>query len=139
MYIPAGLRDRVVARARGNCEYCQTQASVVVWMHIDHIVPRAVGGETNLDNLCLACISCNGAKHRFQLGIDPDTGQRTPLYNPRKQVWLDHFAWSDDGTILVGLTSVGRATVERLRMNREDMIRSRRRWIAAGWHPPFET
>jgi len=105
-------------------------------MHIDHIVPRAAGGETSFDNLCLACINCNGAKYRYQLGVDPNTGRQTPLYNPRKQVWPEHFAWNDDSTILIGLTAVGRASVERLRMNREELVRARRRWTSAGWHPP---
>lgn len=52
-------------------------------MEIDHIVPRAAGGSDTLDNLCVACISCNGYKLAFQEGIDPTTGEPAALFNPR--------------------------------------------------------
>ena len=41
--------------------------------------------------------------------------------------------------IVIGLTAVGRATIVRLRMNRDVVVKSRRRWVVAGWHPPSET
>ena len=134
--IPERLRLQVIERARERCEYCQTQQVIVVAMEIDHIIPEVAGGETSLDNLCLACILCNGSKRDFQMGTDPETGKEIPLFNPRTQTWRDHFQWHDDGLIIIGLTSTGRATITRLRMNREALVNARRRWIAAGWHPP---
>lgn len=134
--IPDSLRQQVIARARGRCEYCQTQQVIVVSMEIDHIKPEAAGGETALDNLCLACAGCNGYKLHFQNGIDPETNQETPLFNPRTQSWRGHFGWSEDGTLVIGLTPIGRATIARLHMNRDAMVESRRRWVEAGWHPP---
>jgi hypothetical protein len=137
-YISESLREEVTERARGRCEYCKTQQVIVVSMEIDHIVPESADGETILDNLCLACVGCNGFKLDFQSGLDPETGQETPLYNPRVQDWHHHFRWSDDGLRVVGLTAVGRATTARLRMNRDAVVNSRRRWVEAGWHPPAE-
>ena len=130
------LRRRVYDRAQGICEYCQTQEVIVINMHIDHIVPLSAGGKTEPDNLCLSCISCNGAKHKFQLGIDPASQLAVPLFNPRDQIWSEHFAWNGDGTLVLGLTEIGRATLSRLRMNRDLIVRSRRRWVGAGLHPP---
>lgn len=135
-HIPNYLREQIVERASGRCEYCQTQQVIVVSMEIDHIVPEAAGGETKLDNLCLACVGCNGFKLAFQTGIDPETNEETSLFNPRVQDWNDHFRWSEDGLRVVGLTAIGRATIMRLRMNRQGVAASRRRWVEAGWHPP---
>lgn len=136
--IPIGIRRQVIRRAQGRCEYCQTQQIVVVSMEIDHILPEAAGGETSLANLCFACIGCNGFKLDFRTGIDADSGQEVALYNPRTQTWREHFAWSADGAYVVGLTATGRATVERLKMNRDPVVSARRLWVAAGWHPPKE-
>ena len=131
------LRRQVYERAQGICEYCQTQQLIVINMHIDHIVPRSAGGKSELDNLCLSCISCNGAKHRFQMGVDPASQLEVPLFNPRAQRWIEHFTWNGDGTLVLGLTEIGRATVSRLRMNRSRIVQSRRRWVNAGLHPPW--
>lgn len=134
--VAENLRRQVYERAQGICEYCQTQQLIVINMHIDHIVPLSAGGKSELDNLCLSCISCNGAKHRFQTGIDPASQLEAPLFNPRAQSWTEHFAWNGDGTLVIGLTETGRATVSRLRMNRSRIVQSRRRWVNAGIHPP---
>ncbi len=133
--ISAALRQQVIERARGRCEYCQTQQGIVVEMEIDHIVPISAGGETTLDNLCLSCVGCNGFKLDYQVAIDPETA----LFNPRTQSWSDHFHWSDDSLWVVGLTPIGRATITRLRMNRELVVNARRRWVRASWHPPSDT
>jgi hypothetical protein len=60
------------------------------------------------------------------------------LFNPRVQAWSDHFKWSQDGAIIVGLTPVGRATVEALRLNNEIAVEVRRNWVLVGWHPPSD-
>ncbi|MFW5709596.1 MAG: HNH endonuclease [Chloroflexota bacterium] len=136
--IPARLRQQVIERARERCEYCQTQQVIVVAMEIDHIQSESAGGETVLENLCLACVGCNSFKLDFQSGIDPETEQEARLFDPRVQDWHDHFRWSDDGLNVIGLTVTGRVTIVRLRMNRDAVVNSRRRWVEAGWHPPKE-
>ncbi|MDQ3247968.1 MAG: HNH endonuclease [Chloroflexota bacterium] len=134
--ISSWLRRQVVERAQGRCEYCQTPLAIVVEMEIDHIMPKSVGGRTTLDNLCLACASCNGFKLNFQMAVDPETGEHVSLFNPRTQLWAEHFVWQAHGTKVNGQTPTGRATVQRLRMNREIMIAARQLWVQAGWHPP---
>ena len=130
------VRERVIERARKRCEYCQTQQQIVLSMQIDHIAPVSVGGSDELDNLCLACISCNQHKASFQTEIDPLTGEEYLLFNPRTQQWVEHFTWSKDMTLILGLTPTGRATVERMKMNLDEIVEARQIWVEAGWHPP---
>jgi hypothetical protein len=137
-HIPASLREYVTRRAAGHCEYCKAPAEIVLAFEIDHIIPEAAGGETTEDNLCVACGLCNGSKYAFLTGIDPQTGDEARLYDPRKQRWHEHFAWNEHFTLVVGLSPCGRATVARLKMNRERIVRARQRWVLAGWHPPTE-
>ena len=117
-------------------EYCQTQGDIVVEMEVEHIQPTSKGGKGESGNLCLSCGSCNGFKSNFTHAADPQTQEIVPLYNPRLPFWDDHFIWSEDGLVVIGLTAIGRATVQRLNMNNAEVIVSRRRWVSVGWHPP---
>jgi hypothetical protein len=135
-HVSKRLRTQVIERAKGRCEYCQTQEDIVVDLEVEHIVPTSKGGRSHLENLCYSCGSCNRFKSDFTQAIDPQTNENVLLYNPRIQIWQDHFMWSEDGLTVIGLTSVGRATVKRLNMNKTGYIKARRRWVAAGWHPP---
>ena len=130
------LRQQVIERANGCCEYCQAQQAIVIEMEVDHIIPESKGGPTRLDNLCLACVTCNGFKLNFTEGLDPETDAAAPLFNPRLHTWSEHFRWHKGGTELIGLTSVGRATISRLNINRPLNRIARQNWVQAGWHPP---
>jgi len=109
---------------------------VIIILQVEHIYPFSKGGETKLDNLCLACSLCNNAKKAFLTGMDPNTGQESRLFNPRIDIWSEHFVWIDQGEKLEGLTLIGRATVQSINMNRSDVVDSRRVWVKAGLHPP---
>ena len=136
-YIPKALRELVIKRARNRCEYCQTQSEPTAMpMEIDHLIPRAMQGQTEESNLCLACTYCNDAKNDRVVGLDTESGGYIKLFNPRTQLWKEHFAWSDDGELIIGLTETGRATVFALNLNRSELMRGRRVWVKAGWHPP---
>jgi len=78
----------------------------------------------------------NNAKGVQTECLDPDTGQRVRLFDPRRQSWTDHFSWSADGTRVLGRTPCGRATVLALQLNGLVAVTVRRCWVAAGWHPP---
>lgn len=135
--ISQALRKRVAEAARFRCGYCQTQQIVVAYpLHVEHIVPEAAGGPSVEENLWLACSVCNNAKGAQTTGQDPLTRQETGLFNPRTEVWSEHFAWSADGSQIFGLTAAGRATVVALRLNTPLRIQSRQRWVLVGWHPP---
>lgn len=87
-------------------------------------------------NLALACQGCNGHKYTSVEAQDPLRGEIVPLFHPRRDDWIEHFVWSEDWTRIVGLTPIGRATVEKLRLNRPELVNLRRVLRAQGEHPP---
>jgi hypothetical protein len=89
-------------------------------LQVDHIIPRKHGGSEETDNLAAACVDCNLRKGANLTGLDPDSGQVTLLFDPRRQAWSDHFGW--DGLSVVGLTAVGRTTVRVLELNSDERI-----------------
>jgi len=104
-------------------------------------MPQSLGGSDEADNLALACHRCNERHYNFTSGIDPQTQEEIPLFNPRQQQWSDHFIWTKDGTKILGTTPTGRATCNRIDINDErrdepSIQIARRFWVAAGWHPP---
>ena len=105
---------------------------------MDHILPRSAGGDDERDNLAASCYRCNEFKGARTHAIDPATGELVSLFNPRVQVWREHFSWANGGTHIVGLTPIGRATVVALRLNNEYVVEARTLWIAQDWHPPSE-
>ena len=136
-YIPADLRRRVATHFAHCCAYCRTAERLTVAIfEIEHIVPRAASGKTVFENLCLSCPTCNRHKARRSFAEDPDSKERVALFHPHHDKWYDHFAWTEDTTQITGLTATGRATVMALRMNRHQLTRVRRMWIALGEHPP---
>lgn len=131
------LQRQLVEADDHCCAYCQTcTANSGQPLTVDHIVPVSQGGATQFENLCFACRQCNEFKGAQHAGVDPLTGERTPLFNPRRELWETHFSWDDGYTRVVGLTAVGRATVIALNMNNEVVVQARHRWVAVGWHPP---
>ena len=78
-------------------------------MTIDHVVPEAVGGTLEVANLWLACSRCNTFKAAQVQARDPETGHSVNLFRPREDDWREHFAWSADGTHIIGRTERGRA------------------------------
>jgi len=73
--------------------------------------------------LALACPECNYHKGTNLTSIDPDTGEVTSLFHPRRQRWEDHFR--RHGARIVGRTPVGRTTVWLLEINTGDRLRLR--------------
>ncbi|KYC42367.1 HNH endonuclease [Scytonema hofmannii PCC 7110] len=144
MTIPNKIQEFVRHRANFRCEYCHYLEFLSTSpLTIDHIIPKSLGGSDDVNNLALACRRCNERHYNFTVGLDPDTQQEVPLFNPRQQQWSEHFLWTKDGTKIVGTTAVGRATCNRLDLNDERRIdrfiqKSRQLWIQGGFHPPRE-
>ena len=135
-YVPLSLRKRVHSHFFECCGYCRTQESLtVVTFEVEHIIPRSMGGSTEFENLCLACPSCNRFKSNRVHGVS-ESGHDCRLFHPHKDHWLEHFDWSFNGTLIVGLTDVGQATIQLLRMNRPQLIEVRSLWVLLGKHPP---
>lgn len=136
-YIPAALRRAVAERARQCCEYCRTQEQYSSdSFTVDHILPRSLHGPTTAENLASCCFGCNQHKSDRTAAPDPITGVTVSLFHPREQRWTEHFAWNEDCTLMVGLTSTGRATIEALQLNRLGVVNLRRVLYAIGEHPP---
>ena len=122
-YIPTALRREVIKRARNHCEYCLLPTEVAFFPHeVDHVVAEKHGGATEIENLALACWRCNRHKGSDLTSFDPQTRQLSPLFNPRTQVWTEHFAY---GEVIIGLTPEGRTTVNLLRLNSEERLNER--------------
>lgn len=92
----------------------------------EHIVPLAAGGRTTLMNLACACHGCNLMKSDHRTGWDAVARARVALFDPRSDVWAEHFHWSADGQEIIPLTPTGRATVAKLALNRPGLKNLRR-------------
>ena len=135
MSVPAALRRAVCVRAEDRCEYCGlAQAGQEAAFHIDHIVPVVAGGETVLENLALACVSCSLRKAARREAPDPESGEMAPLFHPRRDGWARHFRW--DGVRVAGMTATGRATVVALDLNRPLALAIRTEEVHWDRHPP---
>lgn len=124
-YISTALRRLVAERAWTRCEYCLLSSGVSFYPHeVDHIIAEKHDGKTEFDNLAYACARCNRFKGTDLGSFDPLTGQFAFLFNPRTQVWSEHFAF--EGEMIVGLTAEGRTTVKLLQMNSEERLAERK-------------
>ncbi|WP_374687437.1 HNH endonuclease [Promineifilum sp.] len=133
-YVPATLRRQVIARAGDRCEYCRhPQIAALFPFEMEHVISEKHGGVTNLDNLALACPYCNRAKGSDLGSIDPISGDLVPFFNPRKQIWFEHFAL--EGANLVPLTAEARVTLSILELNHPSRLSERIALIAAGQYP----
>ena len=133
-YIAEALRQQVIDRAQGRCEYCLIHQQDSLYMHeIDHVIPEKHRGVTSLENLCLACLDCNRHKGSDFASFDPETGEVALLFNPREQNWTDHFRL--DGAEIVPISAAGRVTVFVLQLNDPMRLRARQGLLAAGRYP----
>jgi 5-methylcytosine-specific restriction endonuclease McrA len=62
-YIPGALKRSTFQKADGQCEYMDTESgrrcSCRTFLQVDHIVPLALGGTTESDNLRILCQAHN--------------------------------------------------------------------------------
>lgn len=127
--ITALLRQQVTQDFRYRCAYCQSPQEVGIPMVLDHCMPLSIGGATERQNLCLCCYRCNEFKGAKTQIFSSEVQETILLFNPRTQIWKEHFSWSDDGLKIVGLMPCGDATIEILHLNEERWMRARKIWI----------
>ncbi len=133
----SATRQQVLERARGCCEYCLSQRRFSpAPFSIEHIVPRSHGGSSESGNLALACQGCNNHKFTHLTATDPVSMDEVPLFNPRTDVWSEHFAWGGNFTEIIGLTACGRATISCLGLNRPEIVALRQVLVTLQLHPP---
>ena len=128
----AATRQLVRQRASDRCEYCgMPQASTpFLTFHMEHIRAQQHLEDDSPNNLALACPHCNLHKGPNLTSIDLATNDVVELFNPRQQVWADHFRI--DEARIVGRTPTGRVTVRLLQMNSEVQIKIRKRLLLRG-------
>lgn len=134
-HIPSALRRLVIERSHECCEYCLLPRNDAAYSHeIDHIRAVKHKGETVADNLVLACFECNRYKGSDLSAIDPADEVLVSLFNPRTQVWAEHFRLVR--ALIIGQTPTGRATVDLLRLNSEPRLELRQALIVSRRFPP---
>jgi HNH endonuclease len=131
------VESKIRRDAKNLCGYCLNPQELIPFkLEIEHIYPQALGGETVEENLWLACRECNAHKSKKIKSVDFLTGKLVKLFNPRVQIWQEHFEFSKDKTKIIGKTPCGRATVESLQMNNFYQTTARSAWLATGKFPP---
>ena len=121
---------QVAERAAHRCEYCQAPEAVFNFpFEVEHVVPPGRGGGDDLANLALSCRGCNLFKADSLEANDPQTGGTFPIFNPRQDTWEEHFTVDTQNGALLGLTPLGRATIDRLQMNRPAQLNARQQWM----------
>jgi 5-methylcytosine-specific restriction endonuclease McrA len=120
----AATRRAVRDRGNGFCEYCRIhEVTSVLSHHVEHIRAKQHGGSDDLQNLAMACHHCNELKGPNLAGIDPNSNEITPLFNPRLDAWDEHFEIKEG--CVIGRTSVGRTTVHLLKTNEPNRVELR--------------
>lgn len=135
--IPKDLDAKIRKQAQNRCGYCLVPQKLLSYkLEIEHIFPKGKGGSNQEENLWLACRQCNLSKGAKADGFDSITSKRVKLFNPREQVWSEHFVWSYDKTLIIGKTPFGRATVSALLLNNDWHRIAREFWKLTGIFPP---
>lgn len=66
MAISKRLRFEVLRRDDHTCRYCGAKADGGAQLVVDHVIPEALGGRTEPENLVTACEPCNSGKSSMQ-------------------------------------------------------------------------
>ena len=131
------LYEAVAQDAQFQCGYCRCPQQVLPYrLEIEHLLPSSLGGADNRENLWLSCHRCNKLRSNRLKVTDPVTGEEVFIFNPRRHHWSDHFAWEQEGLLIVGLTACGRATAATLNLNDRYHLSARAIWIFARAYPP---
>ncbi len=124
MAVSAEIRAAVTDAFNGQCGYCGvSETSVGGPLEIDHFHPLAAGGSDEIDNLVYACTACNRFKGDYAAG--PDVVESLRLLRPQQDDLSAHLAETIQGR-LVGLTARGWFHIQRIHLNRPQLIEMRR-------------
>lgn len=119
-YVSESLRLIVASRAGHRCEYYGIpQLGRFIQFHVEHIRSIKHGGETEEHNLAFSCSFCNFFKGS-DLGTFLDDDRLIRFFNPRKDVWTDHF--SIENGVVTALTEIGEATLRIFQFNTPERI-----------------
>lgn len=134
--IKKDLDANIRREAKNRCGYCLNPQELLPYkLEIEHLIPKSLGGTSTEENLWLACRECNAHKAAKTEAIDTLTGKTVKLFNPRRQIWHEHFDFSSDKTEIIGKTPCGRATVEALQINNFYQTTARSIWVEMNKFP----
>ena len=123
-------------RANHRCEYCHAPELVFNFpFEVEHIVPIFRQGTNEESNLALACRSCNLRKGTRVSGSVSGASGEVSFFHPRQNYWDEHFGVESETGVIVGITAVGKVTVENLQMNSAAQVAARKLWIRFGLFP----
>ncbi len=123
--------------SKNRCEYCLSPQSLTSHkLEIEHIYLISKGGNSKKENLCLACRHCNLHKSAKIFGFDVVSAKKVKLFNPKRQIWTEHFGWDREKTSIIGKTPCGRATIYALKLNDDLQTNARKVWKLTGLFPP---
>ena len=128
--LPQSIRQMVSERAGGRCEYCRIPQLATLHKHEpDHILPIQHGGNSQPDNLALACFRCNRYKGPNVGSYDDKPQKLVPFFNPRTQEWDDHFFF--ENFEIFPKTPEGFGTINIFRVNDGERVLERKSLMEA--------
>lgn len=138
IYFKSEFIENIIGDSKGLCEYCQNQVAFSFSPFSIELLNRRINfGKPTIENMIYICQSCSNYRNFSANGFDTISGKNSTLFNPRTDEWSKHFTWSDDFNFLIGLTSKGRTTIEKMQLNRETLIKYRCILISINKHPLF--
>lgn len=128
-------RQYIALRADYRCEYCKKPEIISNFsFHIEHIIGRQHGGSDLIDNLAYSCSYCNWKKGPNIGTVLTEQGPIIQLFNPRVNLWSDHFSVNTNG-LIVAKTEIGEGTLRLLEFNALERIMERQELIDLGFYP----
>ena len=111
------IRLRIRLSYDNSCGYCGVRVSDAgALLTLDHFRPSSKGGDDELDNIVYCCHACNEFKGDYW---HEEVAMR--LLHPLFDDVATHYVQSEDARIFA-LTGRGTNHVERLRLNRPELI-----------------
>jgi hypothetical protein len=130
--VSENLRAEVEQRAKGFCEYCRIAIEDTYFGgEIDHIISLKHRGQSESENLALACQPCNRNKGSDLGSISEASKILVRFFNPRTDDWSEHFRVGSNAEI-EPLTEIGEVTVIIFGFNKPERIAERRGLIEIG-------
>ena len=130
-HIPNALRLFVAHRSSFRCEYCRIpDLGFAFPFQVDHIRSLKHNGVTILSNLAYCCPDCNRYKGTDLGSYLDDETTLVRFFNPRKDVWEEHFT-NEDGAIHPK-TPEGKVTATIFQFNTPQRIIYRQALIESG-------
>jgi hypothetical protein len=119
--VSENLKLLVAHRASLRCEYCKIpDMGFGLPFQVDHIRAIKHGGTSAYSNLAYCCPDCNRYKGTDVGSYGDNDDTLIPFFNPRKDIWHDHFV-VENGKI-IGVDQIGRVTSKIFRFNLEERV-----------------